>query len=69
MIVIPHAKNSGEKGKWWWFKESIVVSCPNCGTTARLNHEIDSHGIVTPSVQCEISTCDFHDMIKLEDYV
>ncbi len=42
--------------KVWW---------PECGIDYALDHEIDSSGMVTPSVECPTEGCDFHHMIRL----
>lgn len=68
MLIIPHAKSPGQKGCWWWFRDRIVVSCPFCGVSAQLDHEVDVEGNVSPSVVCATSTCPFHDNIKLSDF-
>jgi len=68
MLTIPHSKITGEKGTWWRFGESVVLSCPKCGISFRLNHTITEDGIVTPSVVCPISSCKFHDYIKLGEF-
>lgn len=37
------------------------LGCPGCGRPALLDHEIDSYGNVTPSVECGYDDCDFHE--------
>lgn len=46
-------------------RETAVLTCPKCGNSAALDHEIDSGGRVTPSVQCPFRGCDFHEHVQL----
>lgn len=57
-----------EKGRWGGWRAGtetrIMISCPQCGTVAGLDHDIASDGTVTPSVICPIG-CGFHDHVRL----
>jgi hypothetical protein len=47
-------------------KKTARMSCPLCGFVAYLDqHVIDENGVVRPSVDCPVSTCRFHDFVKL----
>lgn len=69
LIRIPHAKSPGKQGSWWWMRDTLVFSCPKCGNSSSLNdYDVSSEGEVTPSLLCSLSTCDFHELLKLEDF-
>lgn len=55
------------KGTWYLNQDAEVkVLCPVCGGCGDLNeHQINEHGLVSPSVVCE---CGFHDVILLEGW-
>lgn len=65
---IPDESKILEKGQWRPFVATAVCCCPKCGNIARLGHEIASDGIVTPSLVCPFDGCDFHEMVKLENW-
>jgi len=44
-----------------------VVVCPN-GHQAALRHRVGEDGVVTPSVVCPISGCDWHVWARLEGW-
>lgn len=46
-------------------KCTAIVFCPDCGGGARLAHNIDPVGVVTPSMVCPHDGCDFHKYIVL----
>lgn len=47
-------------------KRTARFACPFCGFVAVLgSHTIDSDGIVSPSVVCDVDGCKFHEFIKL----
>jgi hypothetical protein len=48
-------------------KKTAWLTCPN-GHIAQLDHEISSDGTVTPSVDCPVDDCDFHEFVKLEGW-
>lgn len=51
---------------WQEQHEIVYLRCPN-GHIARLDHAIDTKGIVSPSVQCP--KCDFHESnLTLDNY-
>lgn len=62
-------------GDWWetpkghwsappapdWSRHSVFLSCPVCGEVARLPHDVDAQGQVTPSVVCpNVLKCPMH---------
>ncbi len=49
-------------------KPSARITCPKCGITGSLDHEIDFNGNVSPSVECPNDDCSFHTNIQLKDY-
>ncbi len=59
---------------------SICIACPKCGKSAALwiernykkvgqNHSIAEDGTVSPSVVCPYAPCDFHEFVRLQDYI
>jgi hypothetical protein len=51
-------------------KPKIVLCCPSCKTVLGIDqHVIDAEGNVSPSCMCPITGCDFHEYVKLEDWV
>jgi hypothetical protein len=44
-----------------------MISCPK-GHIGLLDHAIDEHGVVTPSVVCMTQGCDFHQEVVLEGW-
>ena len=49
-------------------KREIRLVCPN-GHAGFLDHNVDSQGRVTPSVECPDDSCAFHESgITLESY-
>lgn len=65
-----------EPGTWkFWTidglgSQVVLVCCPGCGTKLRLDegHEIAIDGRITPSLDCPMERCTFHDMAKLDDW-
>ncbi len=56
--------------RWWVVRRDgkpvVKVSCPYCGQIGDLSdHEIDSQGLVSPSLLCWHNGCDFHEHVKL----
>lgn len=49
-------------------RREAAIGCPLCGCHARLGHEIDDKGVVTPSLVCPHTPCTFHDWGILEDW-
>ena len=60
MITIPRAS-------WKHFGKTVMVRCLSCSLVAMLDHEIADDGTVNPSLDCP--QCDFHDFVKLDEYV
>lgn len=50
-----------------WHEEPIgvFVVCPKCRNTLPIDHKIDDTGKITPSLDCPIPGCDFHDWGRL----
>lgn len=46
--------------------ERVYMTC-KCGCTAELDHEIDEHGNVEPSMECP-NGCGFHEHVRLAGY-
>lgn len=57
-----------QPGRWKAWGKSVMVSCPECGQMATLQHDIDSDGKVTPSLECPYQGCAFHDFVILADW-
>ena len=55
-------------GQWQPFHESVLCCCPGCSQSARLHHDIDESGVVTPSLDCPTEHCGFHRMVELEGW-
>lgn len=49
--------------KWVRMGARVVVTCPRCGFRSTLDHHVDAHGKVHPSVVCPM--CDFHEWVTL----
>lgn len=46
--------------------KTAVIACPDCGKISSLaDHEIDSIGVVKPSLMCPHDKCQFHDHVQL----
>lgn len=70
----PFMAQLGTKGEWDRSfargKPRVVVCCPGCGTVLGVEmHEIAPDGTISPSCMCPINGCEFHDTVKLEDWV
>lgn len=50
---------------WWSIGESVFVVCPGCRTTLRLDHAVADDGTISPSLDCPIPGCAFHDFCRL----
>ncbi len=58
-----------KKGGWKRCSNGwVFVCCPGCGQVARINHDIDNDGKVTPSLDCPTETCHFHRFAMLLDW-
>ena len=62
--------SDAQKGTWRPLtrdgKKTARFCCRFCGFVAALDtHRVSDDGIVLPSVQCPVSTCTFHEFIKL----
>jgi hypothetical protein len=59
-----------EPGQWSIDSEGVLYQrCPKCAARQRLKyHSVDVHGIVEASVGCANTSCDFHEMIRLEGW-
>lgn len=49
-------------------KISASIVCKNTHYGILSDHEVDKHGIVTPSVVCPEEDCEFHEFIVLEGW-
>ncbi len=49
-------------------KITARVECPGCKRTFALDHTITEDGTVTPSLDCPMEDCQFHDFVKLEEW-
>ena len=59
------ARNSNRDLPYWYMarldgKWVVRLVCPN-GHAGFLDHDIDSSGRVSPSVECPDAACDFHE--------
>lgn len=70
MEIFHHSSQEGVPGTYKEFyipgshKVSANLTCPECGHVMSLiNHTIQYHGKVTPSVKCP--RCSFHDNVEL----
>lgn len=73
MRTIPHGDIDIEYPRWRGGildnRRTASVSCPRCGHVASLSqHDISHEGVVTPSLVCPFSGCDFHDEITLDGW-
>lgn len=63
-----------ERGTWWPLHvpsgvHKAAINCPSCHQTSYLiDHEIDEHGTVAPSVVCPTEGCTFHEHVVLEGW-
>lgn len=61
------ASNFAIKGRWWVFNrgennETAAITCPDCGQRGLLeDHVIGPFGKVSPSVECPVDGCHFHE--------
>lgn len=63
MILIP-------KSNWQHFQGTAVVKCLNCNKRATLSkHVIELDGTVKPSLVCPYADCNFHEFVKLEEWI
>jgi len=70
--------NMQDQAMGTWFVDStgtVFLKCPLCGRVGSLRspgdkegHEIDSYGVVSPSLICPRKGCPFHTEIQLEDW-
>ena len=49
-------------------KPIVTIYCPACGFEGDLDHEISAQGHVMPSVVCPRDGCEFHNVIRLDNY-
>jgi hypothetical protein len=76
VIDIPRTTSDLQQGGCWWATVEnnpltyvIVMRCPECNQISDLDdHNIDSDGVVTPSLICPREHCDFHEMVRLLDW-
>lgn len=54
--------------KWRRFGPAVVVQCPKCEKWYSLDHDVDSDGRVTPSLNCPTTGCDFHEFVRLDGW-
>ena len=73
------AHSAGGEPRTWHLEEivnvdeqviglAVRVSCPGCGVSYDLAHEIDDNGVVAPSLECQTKNCTFHNQVILTDY-
>lgn len=60
-----------EKGTWRLWPRgnylNVIITCPGCGASQGLGHEIGTRGTISPSLVCGYN-CGFHDYGRLEDW-
>lgn len=57
------------RGTWKEWHGRVTLCCPRCGALASLgDHTIGADGMVTPSVECFIQGCKFHEDLRLADW-
>lgn len=60
------------KGEWFPVtadgRLTARVTCPDCGTVATLDHDILADGTVTPSPECPVTACGFHEQGRLLEW-
>lgn len=71
--LFPFVKANGDgavkKGQWKLDSHGrVFCCCPGCGQIARLNHDITSDGMLSPSLECPTEGCHFHRFAKLLDW-
>lgn len=67
--LVTHYDFKIEKQQYVKCGHTVFLACPDCGKPTRLiDHEIDSQGVVKPSVVSQTSGCKFHGMVKLLDW-
>ena len=77
MLDIPRRTDvHGQRPPWWrslnredGLGATAGMVCPHGHYGTLHDHEIAADGTVTPSVQCAVANCDFHEMIRLVDWV
>lgn len=47
---------------------TAMMACDNRHVASLSDHAIDAAGVVTPSVVCPDSACDFHEYVVLVDW-
>ena len=55
-----------QKGEWTETNIGVLMTCPDCGDGAYLDHLIHADGKVEPSVMC--NKCAYHEFIILEGW-
>ena len=65
----------GVPGHWWKWKtpggEVTFICCPKCHGLIDVvpeNHTILKDGLVEPEIKCRATYCNWHDVVKLEDW-
>ncbi len=68
-LLIPRKIPGAPKPPWWqpWASNHTQLCCPD-GHIALLDHEIDSKGRVTTSVECPGPKCTWHVNVTLEGW-
>lgn len=54
-----------------WFAghdRRVQVECPKCEERYLLDHKIDDHGNISPSLDCPTEDCDFHEHCQLSHW-
>lgn len=59
------------RGSWRKLAQSerVMVSCPDCGLSCELDHDISTDGKITPSLDCPSPTCRFHEFVQLDGWI
>jgi ribosomal protein S27AE len=57
---------SGGRGLWFRARNGVHLYCPKCSEPISLaEHEIDSEGVVTPTVECPTPECGLDATVRL----
>ncbi len=68
-IISKGTPEEQKPGSWWLaLRGRIFVRCPECRSTARLDHGISDQGEVHPSLDCDTKVCSFHRFVILEGW-
>ena len=73
MITIPYDENQSNNS--WWFnvlsdgRKQVVTRCENGHIGSLVTHKIAADGTVWPSVVCQHKDCNFHEFIRLMEFI